>query len=408
MNINSVPIAATFSKDSTFWGHNFPVQYLTEGSGARVRANDGKWYLDWVSGLGAILLGYSNVEFNAAVALQVQRGAGFSLPSHIEYEAAEKLTTLFQKQLAHWHTVPLQVRWVKTGSDACIAALRLARAVTGKKVVLSYGYHGWHADFISMTPPAHGIIPEVSGYMQSIQWNDFDSLMQYDDRDDIAAVIIEQPLEEPGRDWYTALRRFCDEHQALLIMDEVVTGFRYALGGATEKYDVEPDLICLGKSLGNGYPIAALVGPREYMSWFSRNDPVFVSSTNAGDAVSLMAANKFLEIWPEAGNLRHIWKIGEKLLTGLREVGWKVPGNPPRSVIIFDDDYEKAFFILEMVKRDILINRPNMPNLAHTKLNVIDTVTAARGIYTEMCEIGLSGVHERIGNKLPTVLFRNR
>ena len=408
MNIDRVPIAATFSKDSTFFGHNFPVQYLTDGDGARVKANNGKWYLDWVSGLGAILLGYGNVELDSAVILQVRRGAGFSLPHYLEYETAEKLTDLLGKQIVHWSANDLQVRWVKTGSDACNAAVRLARAASGKKIVLNQGYHGWGENFVSVTPPAHGIIPEVSGYMLPLVWNDFDSLMQYDDRDDIAAIIVEQPLEEPGYDWYAVLRRFCDEHQALLIIDEVVTGFRYALGGATEKYGIEPDLICLGKSLGNGYPIAALVGPCEYMNWFSRNDPVFVSSTNAGDAVSLMAANKFLDIWPRSGNLEHVWQIGEQLRVGLLDAGWQVLGNPPRSIQVFDNDYQKAFFTLEMAKRGILMNRPNVPNLAHTESDVRMTLTAARSINTEMHELGLGGLQERIGEQLPTVLFRKR
>jgi glutamate-1-semialdehyde 2,1-aminomutase len=399
------PIATTFSKDPIFWGHDFAVQAIEEGNGTRVKGSNGKWYLDWVAGLGANLLGYGDGVDKGAYSnymmYQARRGNGFSLPSVLEEEVAELLVHLLQQHVPGWANTPLQVRWVKTGSDACEVAIRLARAVTGKKYIASHGYHGWGSDFVSMTPPGHGIPAKVSKYMRAFDFNVIPEM------DSCAGVILEQGLTEPDKNYYNTLRAECDQADALLIMDEVVTGFRYAPGGASEVYGVQPDLICLGKGIANGYPLAAVAGPTEYMQWFARNDPVFVSSTNFGDTMSLASAKYVLEHWNEQ-RVAHLYEIGNELLSGLKLAGWQVVGHAPRSLLLFADDYHKAYFIQEMAARGILMNRPNFPTWAHTMADVEETLAAAREVYANLQNLSQEELEAMFAAGLPTVLFRNR
>ena len=418
ITLNNNSFAATFSKDGSFYGANFQLKYIEEGCGARVKGNDGKWYLDFVCGLGGNFLGYGNVGWEQYVNMWLRKGTAFSLPHRLEYEVATKLCRLLNIHVSYWQGVPLQVRWVKTGSDACEAAIRLARAVTGKQHVLSYGYHGYHTDFVSMTPPAHGITPELSGYMHPIKYNDVDDLFaQYGRHDDIAAVIVEQPLDEPVLEWYDRLRTFCDQRKALLIIDEVVTGVRYARGGAAELYGVEPDLVCMGKALGNGLPIAALVGPKEYMDWFNpmarpNHDPVFVSSTNAGDPLSLASANWILDYIADGRYLTKLWSLGTQLVDGLRKSGYTVLGNAPRSLVQCKDNVERGEFIQRMAHLGVLMNRPNFINMSHTEQDVECAVNAARKVRQLLDQYDDTGgawaERKYWENEQPLVMFTNR
>jgi glutamate-1-semialdehyde aminotransferase len=193
-------------------------------------------------------------------------------------------------------------------------------------------------------------------------------------------------------------------------MDEVVTGFRYALGGASELYGIEPDICCYGKALGNGIAISCIVGRRELMQWFNRKDPVFVSSTNFGDAVGLAAADAFLDIWNEK-TLARIWDTGKKLQDGLNAIGLNVVGNPPRSLLQFSDSEKasgkalRAYFVAGMRDRGVLMNRPNFPNLAHTDAEVQQALAAAKEVRDEMHKVD---VGKAMKGKLPWVLFERR
>jgi glutamate-1-semialdehyde 2,1-aminomutase/spore coat polysaccharide biosynthesis protein SpsF len=189
-----------------------------------------------------------------------------------------------------------------------------------------------------------------------------------------------------------------------LILDEVVTGLRYGLGGAAELYGIQPDIICMGKALGNGVPISCMVGHREYFDWFSRNDPVFVSSTHFGNPLGLAAADAVLNIWGEE-QVDQIWEIGKKLMFALEAAGLRVKGDPPRSLLQFDNPYDRAYFIVGMRDRGILMNRPNIPNLAHTEADVEMTEKAALEITTEMKRID---TEELMRDRLPRVLFEGR
>jgi glutamate-1-semialdehyde 2,1-aminomutase len=416
-----IPAAGTFSRSPIAYGLP-PETSISEGKGAYVKFNDYQWRLDWVCGLGPNLLGYSVPAFDLRVVMQLRRGSAFSLQSHLEVEVGSKLVHLLGTHVPGWSPDGLGVRWGLSGSDACEMAVRLARAVTGKDHVISAGYHGSSPIFTCSTPPALGIPPELSSYMHPVEFNDTQGILDWLDpawkckddtrryymqRDDLAAIIIEQPSVEPNPEYYPFLRRICDETGALLIVDEVVTGLRYALGGVCEKYDIHPDLVCMGKSLGNGLPISALVGPKQYMDWFAKDSPPFCSSTFWGNAVSLAAADAMLEMWSQK-DVDYIWSLGQKFIDGMNTTGYKVMGHPPRSIFVNLDDYDRAFLIQGMFKRGILVNRPNFVSRAHTEADVKQTVKAATEIRQEWQELSEEQLQETVKDHLPKVLFRNR
>jgi glutamate-1-semialdehyde 2,1-aminomutase len=404
--ISPLPIAATFSKSPCFWGKDFTPSELVGGQAQYVWGSDKYPYLDFVSALGANLLGYNHPSFVGHVTRYVGQ-AGFSLPHVLERQVADSLVAFLAPQVPGWSNLDLGVRFGLSGSDACSMSIRLARAVTGRRRILSSGYHGFHEAFVSVTPPAHGVTHPQ--YVEDFAFGDSDWLCTELADGDVAAVIMEQPPIDPDPGWYPAVRQWCDEVGTLLIMDEVVTGLRYGLGGACEVYGIESDLICLGKSLGNGLPVSAIVGNRALFDAFDPNarpnhDPVFVSSTHFGNTVSLAAADAVLDIWDDAC-VAHLWRIGQSLMDGLRGVGYEVVGHPPRSLLQFNNQSERAYFIREMANRGVLINRPNLPNLAHTDADVAKVVEAAVEVKHEMAGVD---VEELMRGKLPLVLFENR
>jgi len=374
--------AGTFSKDPRCWAGSFEPQALVRGDGSRVQGRDGNWYIDWVSGLGANLLGYDDFMFNLVIRQALAKGITFSLPHRLEYEVAEKLAYLVTSRLPHWHNETVGVRFGKTGSAATSMAVRLARAVTGRTTVVKTGYHGWHDWTIANERPALGIPSQLAETITSTPFGDTERLA-VSLAGEVAAVIIEHPPTEPEPDWYANVRKLCNETGTLFILDEVVTGFRYAVAGAAEKYGIEPDIICYGKALGNGMPISAIVAPYEIMEWFARTSPVFCSTTNAGETLSLAAANYILTTWQDR-DVEHLYHIGSHLMSGLQGVGVPVEGNGVRSLLQFPTIDRRVFFTKGMAERGILMNRPNMPTRAHSETDVDQTVQAATEVMRRM------------------------
>ena len=408
--MKALSMTGTFSKAPRAFGFEDELA-VESGAGAYIRLNDGSQLLDFVCGLGANLLGYGNREFTQRVIRQVALGGGFSLPHVLEQQVAEKLVNLLGTRVPGWTPDTISVRFAKTGSDANSMAVRLARAVTGRDIFCHNGYGGWGAEFIAMTPPALGIPHNYKKDAFTFDFNAPSSLNAFSFRDDLAAVMLEQGIVEPRVDWYEFLRTFCNKTGALLILDEVVTGLRYGLGGVAEKYQIKPDIITMGKALGNGFPISVVVGRKEYMDWFSRTNPIFCSSTHWGEAVSLAAADAMLDIWNQQ-EVDYIWDIGEQLITeiggAVDETGWKIVGHPPRSLMVFQDDYERAFFIHGMRDRGILINRPNFICSAHTSRDVEKTAAAVFELAEERKTLDKKELMNLVEGSLPHILFTNR
>ncbi len=280
----------------------FPVA-VKYGSGAKIWDVDGSQYVDWIGALGAVPLGYGNPRVSDAVENQASIGAAFSLPDVIELTVAERLC---QK-------IPCaeMVRFVNSGSEATEAAIRTARIATGKDIILTVkdGYHSWHSWFQAVKD-WHPGVPDF--YEYGVAWTAYNDLKEFESRftitaEDIAAVILEPCLfEVPQPGFLEGVRELCTKHGALLIFDEMVTGYRWALAGGQEYFKVTPDLATFGKGMANGLPIGMLCGKAEYM-----RHAELISGTFGGNAVSLAAANAVLDVYESEPVIETMWRRGE-------------------------------------------------------------------------------------------------
>ena len=311
--LKTVPLASqTFSKSATNFVQGASPLFLGRGRGAEVWDVDGNRYIDYVLGLLPIVLGYQDPDVDAAVRAQLSRGITFSLATELEAELAERLVRL----------IPCaeMVRFGKNGSDATTAAVRLARAYTGRDRIAVCGYHGWHDWYIGTTSRQLGVPEAVRALTSTFRYNDADSLHRLlaDEPDGFAAIVVEPAGGEEPRDGFLeALRELASRHGAVLVFDEIVTGFRVDLGGAQKRYGVTPDLACFGKAMGNGMPISALVGTAEIMRWMEH---IFFSTTFGGEALSLAAAIATLDKLEAVDAPRRIGTIGSRLKSAVHGI----------------------------------------------------------------------------------------
>ena len=367
----------TLSKKPSQFVRGVYPKYLTSGRGARVTCPDGYEYLDYPMALGAILLGHAYPAVVEAVERQARSASLFTLLHPLEVEVAERLCDL----------VPCaeMARFMKNGSDATTAAIRVARAYTGRQRVAYCGYHGWQDWFAGTTPLPDGVPAGAADTVRPFEYNRPETLAALLDAHpgEYAAVIFEQPGDEPAPGFLATVRDLTHRHGAVLVWDEIVTGLRYARGGAQERYGVTPDLACFGKALGNGLPIAALVGRRDLMRVLER---VFVSMTYGGDALALAAARVVLDTVAREPVVEHLWTLGERWLAGARArvgaagVGMTVGGTAPRSHFGFTPigdctaDELRSLFLQECVKRGILFGVPIFMSYSHREADVAKTL----------------------------------
>lgn len=349
----------TKSKMACRFPEQFP-KFIERGSGSHVWDVDGNEYVDWICGLGPITIGHGKI-------IPSHHGV-FSLPSPKEADLAELLCDI----------IPCaeMVRFGKNGGDATMAAVRLARAVTGRKDIIYSGYHGGHDWYANEIIPNAGTIPQP---IHKFLYNDIHSLSNIFADHDVAAVIMEIPPEEPEPGFLQSVIDLCHKNGALFILDEIVTGFRYSLGGAQEYYGIMPDLACFGKGMANGFPISCVVGKKEYMQDF---DKIFWSTTFGGDIgaieASILTINKYLD----EDVIDHIWYVGKMLRAAIEQVlpgNAILRGNPPRSLIEFKDDPDfvlKSLFLQEVAKAGVLMGVPIFPCFSHSREDVIKTFEA--------------------------------
>jgi glutamate-1-semialdehyde 2,1-aminomutase len=272
---------------------------VARGEGSRLIDLDGNSYLDYVCSWGPLIMGHACPEVVSAVREACTRGLSFGAPTPGEAELAELLC----------NAVPSleMVRLVTSGTEACMSALRLARGATARSLVVKFDgcYHG-HADSFLVAagsgvltqaiPGSPGVPPEIAGLTLSLPYNDLAAAAQVFELHgpDIAAVIVEpvagnMGVVAPGADFLPGLRRLCDQHGSVLIFDEVISGFRAAWGGAQARYNVTPDLTCLGKIIGGGLPIGAYGGRRGLMELMAPVGPVYQAGTLSGNPVAVAA-----------------------------------------------------------------------------------------------------------------------
>lgn len=354
---------------SCFVGGVYPT-HLKSGNGCYVLDTLNHRYIDFICGLGSTLLGHGNPEIAKVIYEAALSGLALSLGSDLEVRVAEKLKEYFR-----WID---RVKFLKTGTEATAAAIRIARAHTGKKMILSDGYHGWSDEFVSLTPPAHGV-------HKSDNLRAFKSFIQLEYNTDIAAVIIEPVMtdaSEERKQYLKTLRELCTKKNIVLIFDEVITGFRFPQYSVSNHWDIEPDLMCLGKALGGGMPLAAVVGKKEIME--TKNE-YFVSSTFAGERGSLAASLKFLELIKLKHPIAHVWERGQRFLDQFNSL-WPekltIEGYPTRGVFK-GDDMVKALFWQESVKAGIMFGPSWF--IGHSHLDILDSVIgSSRDILTRI------------------------
>ncbi len=358
--------------------------------GCRIQDVEGRWYLDYRSALGPIILGYQHPTVAAAVRRQMEKGVLFSMASPVELDVAASLVEL----------VPglEQVRFMKTGNDANNACVRLARAFTGRDHLVTCGYHG-HGDWFScghgevpgLFPRAGNGVPRLlDSLVTRLSYGDLTATEQVFARrgDEIAAVImVPYDWGEPvAHDFVRRMRELTQRHGALLIFDEVLTGFRLARGGAEEFFGVRPDLRTFAKALANGYPLSAYGGRRDVME---KLYDVILTTTHAGETLSLAAAGATLQVLRDEPVIEHLWQMGERLRDGFdaaaRERGLKarVFGLPPAVQFRFGEgdeagDEARHVFFRELYRQGIFAAVPFLLNYAHQPADIDETLEAMR------------------------------
>ncbi|MBC7952773.1 MAG: aminotransferase class III-fold pyridoxal phosphate-dependent enzyme [Rhodospirillaceae bacterium] len=298
-----IPLGSqTFSKSRIQYPQGAPM-LLTHGQGGRVWDVDGNQYVDMVCGLLPVVLGYQDPDVDGAIRAQLGNGISFSLATSLETELAERLVDL----------IPCaeQVRFGKNGTDATSAAIRLARAFTGRDHVGVCGYHGWQDWYIGSTSRHKGVPSATRDLTHVLPYNDLDAVRALLKSQDVAAIILEPMNAVEPKDGYLAeLKELCHANGALLVFDEVITGFRYALGGAQSMFGVTPDLASFGKAMGNGMPISAIVGRGDVMH---EMENVFISGTFGGEALSLAASIATIDKMKREPVIERLWELGTRL-----------------------------------------------------------------------------------------------
>jgi glutamate-1-semialdehyde aminotransferase len=322
-------------------------------------------YVDFICGLGSNLLGYGDVEIANAIYTAARDGLTLSLGSPLEVEYAEKLKTIFP-----WVD---HIKLLKTGTEAGMSAIKIARAFTSRELVLSEGYHGYSDDFVSLTPPALGVPKR--------HWMGELKHCPIDDR--VAAVIVEPVITDASDkrkaelQWY---REQCTKAGALLIFDEVITGFRFPKFSVSNYFGIEPDLIVLGKAIGGGMPLAVVGGKKAIM-----NDvEYFVSSTFAGERASLAAGLKVIELLKGKRRIEELWIAGEQFQAKFNKLHpeLKIEGYPTRGVFK-GDTLVKALFWQEACKAGMLFGPSWFFNFHHIPL-IDDVISASKDILTRI------------------------
>ena len=374
--------------------------YFSRAQGVQVTDLDGNRYVDMsIGGIGATVLGYADQDVDDAVVAAVRSGVTSSLNCPEEVELAERLCDL--------HPFADKVRFARTGGEAMAMAVRIARAATGRDVVAFCGYHGWHDWYLAANlehdalgghlleglEPA-GVPRALAGTALPFHYNRIDELKAIIAAagPKLAAVVMEPIRNEPPEPGFLVqVRQLADSCGAVLVFDEISAGFRLAVGGShLVLSEVRPDIAVFAKAMGNGYPVAAVIGREEVMQAVQRT---FISSTFWTDRIGPVAALATLTKFQALGVHRHLIAIGEKVQNGWREIGrghgldLGVGGIAPMSHFSFPGalpDHQKALFIQLMLERGYLASDSFYAMLAHTEKHVL--------AYLEAADMALGGV----------------
>ena len=405
----------TFSKSKLQFPPGAAPLFVTHGDGGRVYDVDGNEYVDLVNSLLPNVLGYRDPDVDLAIRRQLTSGITFSLPTTLEMELAERL-------VKHIPCAEM-VRFGKNGTDATSAAVRLARAATKRDRLILLGYHGWQDWYIGATTRNLGVPASVSALSHLAPYGDLKAIENLFAKypGEFAAVMLEpMNVAEPAPGYLEGLKDLVHQHGAILIFDEIVTGFRWSIGGAQARYGVTPDLACFGKAMGNGMPISAVVGRADIMRLM---EDIFYSGTFGGETLSLAAAIATIDKIEREAVIDRLWATGGELMTqvkariaaaGLSDVLGLV-GTPPWAILTFKDrpkaskEAIKTLFLREMIAAGVLINASHNVCFAHTAADIAQTLSAydhALEVLGEALDQG--DVERRLGNQIIRPIFSVR
>ena len=307
--------------------------FIEKAKGAYVFDTDGKQYIDYVGSWGPMVLGHNHPAILSAVIKTAENGLSFGAPTPLEIELAELVCQL----------VPSieMVRMVSSGTEATMSAIRLARGYTKRDKIIKFEgcYHG-HSDSLLVKagsgaltlgqPSSPGVPEDFAKHTLTCEYNNIDSVKQAFAQypNDIACLIIEPVAGNmncvpPKAGFLQALRELCDQYGTVFIIDEVMTGFRVALGGAQQYYGVTPDLTTLGKIIGGGMPVGAFGGKKEIMQYIAPTGPVYQAGTLSGNPIAMAAGLACLNELKKAGNEQRLAKLTETLAQGLKALAQK-------------------------------------------------------------------------------------
>lgn len=385
--------------------------------GAYVWDVDGNQYIDYVGSWGPAICGHAHPEVNQALAAALEKGTSFGAPSYLENVLADMVI----------QAVPSieMVRFVNSGTEACMAVLRLMRAYTGRDKVIKFSgcYHG-HADMFLVQagsgvatlglPDSPGVPKSATSSTLTAPYNDLEAVKALfeENKDEIAGVILEPIVGNsgfivPDAGFLEGLREITRENDALLVFDEVMTGFRIAYGGVQEKFGVTPDLTTLGKIIGGGLPVGAYGGRRDIMEMIAPAGPVYQAGTLSGNPLAMTAGIKTLELLQRPGTYEQLERVTRKLIDGLlqaaREAGHEVCGGSISAMFGFFfqagpvHNYEDAKksdltkfsrFHRGMLERGVYLApsqfEAGFTSLAHTDEDIEKTIAAAREVLAEL------------------------
>ncbi len=304
-------------------------RFIESADGPYMYDVDGNRYIDYINSWGPMVLGHNNAEIREAVIEASSRGLSFGAPTEAEIEMAELVSSIVPSME--------MVRMVNSGTEATMSAIRLARGYTGKNKLLKFEgcYHG-HADSLLVkagsgaltlgVPSSPGVPDDVAKHTLTMQFNDLESVQSAFDEhgDDIACIIVEPVAGNmncipPVEGFLEGLRAICDKYGAVLIFDEVMTGFRVSLGGAQERYNVVPDLTCLGKVIGGGMPVGAFGGKREILTHIAPTGPIYQAGTLSGNPIAMAAGLCALKQLKAPGFYDSIFANTQALVVGFKE-----------------------------------------------------------------------------------------
>ena len=400
----TIPLASqTFSKSRIQFPPDAAPLFLDSGKGGRVTDVDGNSYVDLVCGLLPVTLGYCDPDVDRAIGDQLAKGISLSLATRLEAELAERLVEI----------IPCaeMVRFGKNGTDATSAIVRLARAATGRDRIAVCGYHGWQDWYIGATTRHLGVPQAVRDLTHLFPYGDLAALEELLEsrKDEFALVMMEPANAVAPPDGY--LQGMCDlahKHGALFAFDEIITGFRFALGGAQELFGVTPDLASFGKGMANGMPISAVVGRADIMRLM---EDIFFSGTFGGEALSLAASIATIDKMKDQNVITRLWDTGGALANGVRELAHRhglddvvtLAGFPPWMLVGFHDhaaarkEAIKTLYISEMAANGVLVNASHNICAAHDQADITQALNAYdAALGTIAAELAQGGLEDRL------------